>query len=336
MTGEAILAQRPSQLFPGDAAAVKRRFHELAKEWHPDHRHGEDAAKVFQHLLRCRDAALRGEEGLERVTFTRAREGTKFALDYLHAGTCDAGKHYVSYSAVSYLVRPELADLCGPAINLRWEFADTKMATEMTKYLPDRVKHEETTEGAFLAYRRSSDQILLSDLLRWEQARGATGMDPRHVMWLISSLLNTCCYLEISKTAHCGLVPEYLLVSPDMHSVALTGPVLYATPYGTRPKAVPQAVLDAFPRLRSPDFKVENSTLDLTMVRRMAMRALGRNNIATLKNDTALHAGLRTWLCSPAPTSALKDYVAWEELRGKRSFTTYDSTAEQMYVKLAA
>jgi hypothetical protein len=339
VTATEILAKRPSQLFPGDEAAVKRAFRVLAGAWHPDHCKDPQAPNVFQHLLRSRDAALRGEEGLERLVLTRkapaSGEGTQFALSYMHAGKCDAGQHYVSYSAISYLVSPDLDDLCKPAVELKWSFADSKMQTEMTKYLPARVKYEHTTQGTFLAYRRNSDQILLSDLLAWHTRTGQP-MDYRHVMWIISSLLNTCCYLEIQQVAHCGLVPEYLLVSPDMHTVALTGPPLYATPFNTRPKAVPQAVLAAFPRMRSPDFKVDGSRVDLTMVRQLAMRALNRNNVATLKADKTLHAGLRDWLCSAAPRSALADYAAWEKLRGKRDFAKYLATAEQMYVALAA
>ncbi len=205
----------------------------------------------------------------------------------------------------------------------------------MTKYLPRRNRFETTTDGTLLVYKRNSDQILMSDLLSWE-GRQAAAIDYRHVMWMISSLLNTCCYLEIQKTAHCALLPHYMLVSPDMHSVALTGPPLYATPYGTRPKAVPQAVLDAYPRLRNPGTTVDDSRIDLLMVRRLALQALGVKNTALLARDTRLPEGMRKWLASPAPKSALKDYAAWENARGKRAFTPYGTTASEMYVALAA
>ncbi len=155
-------------------------------------------------------------------------------------------------------------------------------------------------------------------------------------MWLVSSLLNTLCYLEIQKTSHCALLPHYLLLSPDMHTVALCGPPMYATPFGTRPKAVPQEVLAAYPRLRAPGVKVEDSKLDLTMLRRTAMLAVGLSNPALLARNTTLPEGMRKWLASPAPTSALADYAAWESARGKRNFANYGITASEMYVALAA
>lgn len=339
MEAAQILASRPSQLFKGSQAEIKSQFTKLAMVWHPDHCKRPDAEDVFQHILKCRDAALRGEEGLQRVIFTRTRpqadQKPKFALDYVHQLPIECGTVFVSYENISYLVAPEQESLTAPALNMRWAFPDKKMEQEMTKYLPRRNRFEHTTQGTLMVYKRNSDQLLLSDLLAWEKSQGRT-IDYRHVMWMISSLLNTCCYLEIQKTAHCALLPHYLLVSPDMHSVALVGPPLYATPFGTRPKAVPQAVLNMFPRLRTPGTLIEDSRLDLTLVRALARQALGVTNPALLARDTLLPEGLRKWLSSPAPKSALKDYKAWEEARGKRAFTPYGTTASEIYVALAA
>ena len=339
MNAAEILAKRPRQLFKGTPAEIKKQFWSLAAVWHPDKRPGDNEARdVFQHIVKSRDAALRGEEGLQRVVFTRNRpesgQSAKFSLDYISSEPSECGRIYVSYDNVSYLVRSEQESLVLPALDMKWRFPDSKVEKEMTKYLPRRNRFEHTTEGTLMVYRRNSDQILMSDLMRWE-ARRSGGIDHRHVMWMISSLLNTCCYLEIQQTAHCALIPHYLLVSPDMHSMALTGPPMYATPFGKRPKAVPQAVLDAFPRLRSPGVVVEDSKLDLTMVRVLARQALGHTNPAMLARDTALPEGLRRWVTSPAPSSALKDYAAWEDARGKRAFTPYETTASEMYVQLA-
>jgi len=319
---------------------IKRQFRELVPRWHPDQVSHPQAAQVFQHILRCRDAALRGEEGLHRVVFTRRRLGAgkkpQFALDYISSTPFEAGHIYVSHENVSYLVTKSEEHLCVPALNMRWSFPDRRMEQEMTKYLPRRNKWEEVEQGTLMVYRRNTDQILLSDLLAWERHSNGSGVDHRHVMWMISSLLNTCCYLEIQKTAHCALLPHYLLVSPDMHSVALTGPPMYAVPFGTRPKAVPQQVLELFPRLRTKTTVVENSRLDLTMVRALALEALGVTNVAALPRAGHLPEGLRRWLASPAPESALQDYQTWETARGKRAFTPYGTTATEMYVALAA
>ena len=342
MTAAEILAMRPSQLFPGTPAEVRKRFGQLVLQWHPDKRPAglhDESEKVFQHILKCRDAALRGEEGLQRVVFTRRRpaagQAAKFALDYMHAASFEAGTLYVSHENISYLVERSQEHLCPPALNMRWNFADRKVEQEMTKYLPRRNRWEQVEQGTLMVYKRNTDQILLSDLLRWEKDRGAN-VDPRHVMWMISSLLNTCCYLQIQKTSHCALIPHYLLVSPDMHSVALCGPPLYAVPHGTRPKAVPQQVLDVYPRLKTAGVTVDDSRLDLTLVRALALEALGVTSVAGLARADHLHPGLRKWLATPAPASALQDYKNWEEMRGKRAFTPYGTTANEMYVALAA
>ncbi len=339
MTADQILAQRPSQLFSGAEADVKRRFNQLMMQWHPDHSKDPNAADVFQHILKCRDAALRGEDELRSVVFTRKRpsagQADKFKLAYVHSAPVECGQLYVSYDNISYLVSAQHETYTLQALGMRWSFPDKKVEQEMTKYLPRRNRWEETTQGTLMVYRRNSDQILLSDLLAWE--RKAHGkVDYRHVMWMVSSLLNTCCYLEVQKTAHLGLLSHYLLASPDMHSVALTGPPMYATPFGQRPKAVPAKVLELFPRLRAPDAVVENSRIDLMLVRALAMEALGHSNPALLARDKDLPEGMRQWLTASAPTSAVKDYMAWEKARGARKFTAYGTTASEMYVALAA
>lgn len=336
MQAQQILKAGPRELFPGGSAEIKNKFKKLAGQWHPDHCTDPQSSEVFQHILKCRDAALRGDEHVEAYTFRRAApeegESAEFKLAYMRARNFEMGKVLVSQTNVSYLVAKDNLGLAEQAQRQRWQFFDKKMEQEMSKYLPRPNRTIATTEGRLMVYRRESDQILLADLLDWEKGK----VDPRHVMWMVSSLLNTCCYLEVTRTAHCALLPQYLLVSPDMHSVAITGPALYATPWGHRPKAVPSEVLDAYPLLRVKETKVEDSRLDLTLVRRMAMRALGHTNPALLARDSAVKQGLRDWICSPAPKSAVSDYVAWEKLRGNRTFTPYETTASEMYVALSA
>lgn len=121
------------------------------------------------------------------------------------------------------------------------------------------------------------------------------------------------------------------MISPKEHNISLTGPPLYATPYGMRPKAVPRVVLDIFPRLRTPGQVVSDSRIDLTLVRRIALKALGYTSFARAKLDKTLHPGLREWLCSPAPMVAVDDYINWEKLRGKRAFLPYDATSREIY-----
>jgi len=326
---DVILRQTPAQLFPGDERAVAAKFKKLSLVWHPDLCHDPRAKDVFQYIVTAKAVAL-GKSDHNRLILERVRGGGKFSMDYVGHGKSDSGRHFVGTSTVAYLVPDSLRDLCEPAIRMKWVFPDTKMEKEMTKYLPNRVRHEETTDGTFLAYRREPEQMLLSDFIAFQKRRGEL-IDPRHVSWIISSLLNTCCYLEISRTAHCGLIPEYLLVSPECHSMHLTGPPLYATPWGHRPKAVPRAVLEAFPRMKSPGFKIESSVVDLAMIRKLAMSLLGHASTGAARRDTRLSDGIKSFLCSPAPESALKDYVAWEKARGKRAFTPFGATAREMY-----
>lgn len=336
MQAEEILALTPTRLFPGGLESVKSKFRQLAAAWHPDHCADPKAAEVFQHILRCRNAVMAPAEGKLRLQFTRsspaAGEARQFTLEALHGGTFEAGKIFVSASNVSFLVEKDPLNLVPQAMKRRWQFFDGKMQHEISKYLPQYNKSVETTEGFLTVYRREPDQILLSDLLRWHGGK----LEPAHVMWVISSLLNLCSYFEVAKVAHCAILPHYVLLNLEQHRASLTGPPLYATPWGHRPVAVPTEVLRAYPALSVKKTVLSDSRLDMTMVRKLAMNALGHTNPGLLANDRTLHQGLRDWLKTPAPASAVEDYVNWEKLRGKRRFTQYPATASEIYVALAA
>lgn len=328
-----ILDSSPAELFSGSEADVRDQFKKLAKIWHPDQCRDPEAHRVFQYIQRCRDIVL-GKPVDGRRSFERRVGTAKFNVDFLTQHRAEFGEILVTQSNVCYLIPREFDDLVEVARKMRWSYRSKNIENAMSRHLPRSTVTEDTKEGTLMAYRRSRTQALMRDLISYEKSRGGGKVCELDVMWMVSSLLNLCCYLEIEKTSHCALTPDFLLVDLQDHSVSLTGPPLFAVPFWRRPKAVPREVLSSFPRLRSPSFTVNDSTLDLTMVRVLAMNLVGHKSHVTMRRDTSLPSGLRDWLGSPAPSSALVDYRAWEETRGKRAFHRYDGTARDVYDEL--
>lgn len=331
MTADAILSMTPGELFSGSKDDISHQFKTYAKLWHPDRNKDPEAINVFQHLKRSMDVVL-GKSNDHRLTLTRL-DGTKFNLDYVRVHEVGFGKIYVSKSSISYLINKKFSKLAEPAAKRKWSYINDSIKKEMTRFLPIPVKVEETTDGWFMAYRRKSSQVLARDLLDYNKLTG-TPVEPLSVMWMISGLLNIASYLDVHKVSHNAINPNFLLFDLEDHSVSLTGPAIFAVPFGFRPKAVPVKTLDLFPRIRVETFKAENSLIDLTLIRALALQLIGRKNSPSIRTDDALPIGLRTWLLSSAPSHAVTDYAVWESKRGKRKFHKYGITAKDVYSRL--
>jgi hypothetical protein len=327
MNAQQILASGHAILFPTSTpAAVKSRYKELAMIWHPDRCDDPQAADVLSHLTAMRDRALNGPQQ-SSIAFAK-KGGGQISFAYIRRRRWEAGEIFVTNSAVVYRVDPAFRDLVHASSQHRWTFPSDKFRDEMTKFLPNEVRMTELeTDGTLMIYRRNADQVLMADLLDQESA----GVPPVHAMWFVSALLNICSYFYISEITHFGLLPEVLLVSTEKHSVAVTGPCLYLTKFMSRPSAVPAEVLAAWPSLRDRKKPVPHFVADLSSVRSIGMRAMGIHDRATLRNRADVAEGFKRWLLSAPLPNSIKDYEAWEQLRGTRRFTPYELTAQQIY-----
>lgn len=322
MNAQAILSSSDRDLFP-EVSGIKTRFHNLAKLWHPDTNHDPDAKSVFDHIMRMRDKALnRGK--LPNEVFTRI-DGTSFRMEFLRVSTGQGFRVFTGKTRVAYHVVAPNVDLGKRASRLRWKFASPNMKAEMSRFLPELARCEELDAGYLLIYPRNEDQILMSDLIALE-----TEIAPASVTWMISRMLNIACYLEYAKIAHCGISPEMLLVSLDQHSVALVGPALYSTTFGTRPTAVPKRTLDVANWLTKRD-EVADSRIDLALVRQTALDLLQDRGGARLRANPKMRTQITDWILSPSAKSALSDYENWETARGERLFAQYGKTAKSIY-----
>ena len=328
LTANQILSRTWRQLFSaGDSALIQREWRDYARIWHPDVSKDPRAAEVMSHVTAARDRALNGPR-LEFAEF-RTKEGKLFTFSYFSRRPWEAGEIFVTESTVVYRVSKDFADLAYEDEKRQWHFQDDRLRDEMTRFLPNRVRIVElSTEGRLMIYRRTKDQVLLGDLLD----RLPAGPVPDvHAMWMVSAMLNICTYLYLQDQTHFGFTPDVLLVSPEHHSVALTGPCLYLTEIPRRPQAVPSAVLSRWPQLRDKKAKVPYFVADTTEIRSIAMRALGVHDLATLRARDDVNSGLRTFIQSQPNKSTLEDYKNWADLRGKRKFTPYDLNPQQVY-----
>lgn len=326
-----ILQKLPAELLPGGESAIKSKFKDLAKHWHPDKNKSPEAERVFEHLKRCRDYLLSGAS--RSVLLTDKITERKQRYSFISEHRMRDMRVLVGATTVSYLLTGQMAILGLPIIRKHWEFTDDKQRAEMMRFLPEHHRIIDAREGLLVTYHRRAGDALLLDVVDYHK-RTNTRIPPLAVMWMISGLLNIACYMEIRGIAHCALREEFLVVNLDKHEVKLEGPPIFACRIGERPKVALAETLRDYPVLRTKDYAIQNSRLDLTLIRSLVMRLLGHRTTRQVRADPEVPRGIADWLESPLPRTAVEDYVAWEKLRGKRAFHIYGLSARDIYVSL--
>lgn len=337
LTAEQILATptlRAADIFSGDLAEIRRRFHDLATVWHPDVCRDPDASAVFSKLVMLRDAATRESMGsASQATYHPAMDfetadGRRLRLRPLALRETDFGQMMVAAHGISLILNADMVRCEIDAIN-GFRFADSKMRKQMSPYLPSPPKLTvlSSNEG-LLTWTRAPEEILLSHLI------DHLGEIPeKHVAWIGSGLLNIACWLQWAGLVHGAIGPDTILINPTTHSVRLFAGWSLATAKNTRPTMISERTLRIVPRLTLSDETV-NSLVDAELIRQTLREALGDPSGTKIHRST-LPTPLRQWITLPAKNNAVDDYKAWqgalERAWGTRRFVVFETTAHEVY-----
>lgn len=321
-----LISLRPDQarvLFPGDRIAVAARYRILAKRWHPDVSTDPRASEAFARVTELHAIALRTVDGVasasERVF--RTIDGRTFRLRWAVRHETDFGEVLVGERHIAHVVPRDLEDLSCRAARWTPNFADAEMRHEMERFLPRTRAILETAQGRVFVESKTPDQVLLRDILKMSP------IDPRHAAWMTTRLVNLACWLQWSGIVHGALGPDTLLVSPEFHSVSITGPLLCGRSFGRSLDVLPERTLHAVPRYAT-DGATADARLDPELVRQTVREVLGDAAGTSLGADPDFPKPFANWLLMPAATGAQDDFLSWEAARdasfGPRRFVKWD------------
>lgn len=326
MKADTIIAiTQPERLFPGDLAAAKQRYRALSKQWHPDH--GGDAL-VFAHIAKLWKLAEHrliagGWEGGALTTF-RDRTGVEWTRQSRTGAPFIHGHSLICDDCVIYLANQDTE----PAlltnfhtIDGRFNFASNRMREEFERYLPKITKSVQLQDD-----RRYLEIAKTPDLLRLRDVVTHLGpLDSKHTAWIVSSLLNLCCYLQFTGLVHGDISPDTYFISPKYHSGALLGGWWYVTPQGSQLTLLPKRTVGVLP-FKTRLTKIASSQVDLELVRLTA-----REVAAPMPEP------MRTWLTEPGNGDAVQQYQQWSAILkqtfGERRFIQMLLDADTVYTK---
>jgi len=327
----AIPADRPERLFAGSAADVKRDYRRLAMQWHPDRNGDPDAHAVFQHVARLHDEAVtkiaRGDWAGAGPLRLVAVDGRTYEIGYLRRHPFELGTMYVGSTVVAFVVARAHADLVGRAERtLRTlPYANDGMRAQIADLLPAYpfAGAFATADAYVVVMRKRPDVLLLRDVL--DHAGGR--LDARHVAWVVSSLLNMCCYLQYAGVVHNALSPDTCFLSPPAHSVSVLGGWWYAAAPGERMLAAPAATIAWGPHGLADTGRTDLRT-DLELVRAVGRELLGDVSGVRLARAGAAPAAMIDWLRLPASNDPIEEYRTW------RTRVLHDSFGARRFVEL--
>lgn len=334
-----IAHNAPESLFSRDPLAAKRERQRLASLWHPDRNSDPRATEVLQHIQTLFDVAeTKRRAGTWETPGLRvftAQNGAQFELAYARRHAVDIGTLYVGRMVLAFEIAHANRDLVerAQAQLAGLSYATPEMRAEFARYFPEQLRAVDTTTGTVLVYRKTSDLLLLQDVLDHYKGK----MPARHVAWVISRLLNIACYLERQgKVAHNGIGLDSVFISPQHHSAALLGGWWFSTGLGQPLRAISRkASLYAPPDVLAQ--KVGDARTDLELIKALGRELLGASAGTYLKSDTTVPVALVDWLELSSSLDAVSAFKEWQgrvllDAFGKRSFEELALTHSDIYV----
>jgi hypothetical protein len=218
----AIPKNRPDKLFnPVDIITQHRK---IKSKWHPDRNKSPDATKVFQHLNELKETAL---EQLGMGTWNGPNEilfytndKKKMVFKYRRFHEIEVGKLYIGRKFLMYVIDQNFKPLFENAQKQigAIHYPLDKFKDEFTRYMPDIIfSGVDCSIGHVFVMKKTEDVVLLQDLI--DHLGGK--IPPKHVAWIVSSLLNTNCFLNYINLNHNGLTTTNVFVSPQYHSTCI-------------------------------------------------------------------------------------------------------------------
>lgn len=353
MTATELLTKRdPESIFSEpNPDTIHAEYHKLAQKWHPDVCKDPKADEVLRHINELRDlAAEHLDKGIWNVSGLltlnikhwgdKNASGTgknKLQIHYIKKHTFELGDFYICERSIVYVLNSGNEDLIENFIqNVNgFTYTTEKMKEEMSKYLPHlgsimkANKPLETQDGhKILVINKTPDQVLLRDLLDY-----MPNLDPKHMAWIVSRLLNIACYLEHKALTYNDFSLDTIYLSPKYHTASILGGWWYATPSGSRLVAVPKRTLGLLPPSVISSKKASRRT-DLELIRATAREMF--KDLTGFGSLKPIPDPMVEWARFPSAGSAKVDYAFWMSkvlpaAFGKRSFTPLNVDIEQIY-----
>jgi len=328
----------PESLFSKpDISIIKKEYHNLVKVWHPDKNPDKLANEVFQHIGTLYHQALHKVETgiwvLPSIYEFISLEGKKYRLHYKKQHSFELGEMYIGDTNILFAIPKANHIFFENAHNTisKFKFANDTMKKEMTRWLPNIKYILPSHQYDYMLIGKGQDVVLLKDLFEFFKRKSPP---PEHVAWIMSSLLNICCYLDYAKLSHNCISLDTVFISPRGHSAYLYGGWWWSKRVGTKITQVPARTASLMSSQQKNN-KIATQSLDLDMVRAVGRELFRDLSGAGLYQRKEIPKPVSNWMTSTTSGVAVEDYRNWRKVMekswGKPKFHDMKVKVEDIY-----
>lgn len=302
----------PGRLFPGDSIHNKELYHDLLKRWHPDK--GGDG-EVVGHIKQLYEASKNTKIDIN------GRDGKHYQLHFLRKHEFELGEMFVCHKLAVFKIPRAREDFVLNGLKRIGEirYPNESFQKSLEGFFPKVERVVETNEDYWVLIGKTEDTLPIVDL------HSHMGFIPtKHVCWIVSSLLNLCCFMDINGLTHNGFTTKSVFITPKNHAAYLLGGWWYSARINGDIKFLPPEVAACTPR-HITRLKKADPKIDLESIRQIARSISG--------TDTP--KPMREYFELPAANTAQEDYANWEkviiEAFGTRKFTELSVLPQDIY-----
>lgn len=337
MNAAAILSipeGEPERLFQSPDFIV-RDYKNLLRVWHPDlNPNNPEAGKVTAHitaLFRAVNERIRlGKYNPPGAIVVADRSGRRFKIKFLVRRPFELGEMLIGRWLVTFIIPKKHEDMVIHGLrqigNIR--YPNEEFRRVLTECFPRVVRSVETVDSWVVCVHKEPHEVLLADLI----AHLGGKIAPKHVAWIMSSLLNLASFLEVSNLTLNAMSEDTVFVSPEKHAVSLYGGWWYAQKAGGLISSLPPKTFPLASR-RLREHKVATGELDLECIRAIGRTCLGDPSGGSLRGNVP--SPFAQYLLMPSGKSAIKEYQNWptvlERSFGPRRFHKLEVTGTDVY-----
>lgn len=315
-------------IFPNDNVKLPVKYKELCKKIHPDSCDDTRSTDAFTRLQTLYNEAAENVgagvwEGTNYIEY-KTVAGKTLQIKYSYHCVFELGEYYVCNKNIIYIFdfskKKYYNNYIKSIKNIK--FVDREMEKMFKPLFPTVIsEHDTVNDKHIIVLSKTEDVFPLRCVIEnfYHDAIPAT-----HLAWMISRLMNICCYLKYNGQVHNGINIDNLFVSLQDHSIHLFGGWYYTTKENEKMIGTTKDIYFIMPPKVKAD-KVSNSITDVESV-----KAFGRKYL----EDSAPQA-FKDFVNSGTGEDSMKEMEKWDKALidsfGKRHFIKIDVTAKQIY-----
>lgn len=330
MVDRILKATSYGEIFFDNKDSITVTYKNLCKKVHPDVCGRPEAADAFAKLTEFYNQALAAtEKGVwERPNYLslKTTNGKTLQISYQYHCTFELGEYFVCKRNIIYLFdfskNKYYNNYMKQIKNL--QFVNADMEKMFKPLLPNVVSEYDTEDGKHVIVLSKTEDVYPLRCVIENFYKG--NVPDTHLAWMMSRLMNLCCYLKFNKTVLNGINIDNLFVSLDYHTILLLGGWWYATEEGKPMIGTTKDIFNIMP----PKVKADKISASITDVE--SVKAFGRKYL-----DSSSPQAFKDFVNSGTKSDSMKEMEKWDEALvasfGKRRFIKIEATDKDIYKK---